>query len=149
MAKRKPITEVEGRTIRDWNRNWIRVEGGFGRPHPELRHKVGLYRAILNGRVMAIGKGADRQGGLAKRIADFRRDSDSARDHHAGELIHEHLHELELQVLITGSTADPAARWTAVLLKTPMIRLHNPRWTSATTKFGGKQRRSDTLPIAA
>lgn len=59
---------------------------------------------------MAVGVGTDRDGGLAKRLSDFRRPSPSGRNHHAGELINENLNLLEVEVLITGTGSDPHAR---------------------------------------
>jgi hypothetical protein len=55
------------------------------------------------------------------------RDNASARSHHAGRHIHQHLDDLRVEVLITG--ADNEAREIALQLKTPMIRRHQPAWT--------------------
>ncbi len=62
---------IAGRTIQDWDKLWVDVDGGLKCYHPALRHKVGLYRILLNGQVVAIGTGTDKSGGLAKRLSDF------------------------------------------------------------------------------
>lgn len=131
---------IGGRPIEAWDREWKAVDGGLKDYQPQLRHLAGLYRASLGGRVMAIGTGTDKDGGLAKRLSDFRRDSQSGRDHYAGKLIHEHLDGLVVEVLITGS--DPQAREVARQLKTPMIGLHAPAWTAPNAPF----MRRDDLP---
>jgi hypothetical protein len=133
MAKRpKPpisyeYTSIGGKTPREWDQAWVKVEGGFQIPHPDLRYVVGLYRAVQSGQVMFIGQATEhRNRGLYKRLADFRRKSPSGRRHHAGELIHENMNHLRLEVLITGS--DVAAAKIARQLRTPLIKRHAPPW---------------------
>lgn len=115
---------IGGKTIEDWDRLWLGVDGGLKRHQPQLRHNVGLYRISCKGQIMALGAGTDRGGGLAKRLSDFRRPSPSGRNHHAGELIYADRDRLAVEVLITGS--DWNAREIGQQLKTPMIRLHRP-----------------------
>jgi hypothetical protein len=136
MTKPNPPL-IGGKTIEDWDRGWVPVEGGPTVYHPHLRHKVGLYRMMLGREVMAIGAGTDKDGGLAKRLSDFRRPNASARSHHAGQHIHQHLDELRVEVLITG--ADNEAREIALQLKTPMIRRHRPAWTVPNAPFMRKE----------
>lgn len=119
-------------TLEEWDRDWKRVPGGLRVHHSFLRDKVGLYRLTLNGRIVAIGTGTDKRGGLAKRLSDFRRLSPSGRNHHAGRLIFEHLNQLEVEVLITGGRYDPE---TGRQLKTPMIRRHTPLWTAPNAPY--------------
>ncbi len=117
---------VEGRPLGEWEGHWTKVDGGFDRPHPELRHSVGLFRAVLRGEVKYIGVGTEHaNGGLRKRIADFTRESSSAREHEGGEYIHEHSDKLELEVLTTGH--DKQAGEIAKALKPHMLALHSPR----------------------
>lgn len=108
MTKNK--AKVGGKTIEQWEGEWVRVTGGFNAPATDLRQSVGLYRAVLRG--------------LAKRIADFTRPSPSGREHHGGEYIHDHLDDLELEVLVTGS--DKQAAQTAKALKEHVLALHSP-----------------------
>lgn len=132
MTNIQPLL-IGGKTIEDWDQSWIVVPGGIKHYQPELRYNVGLYRISLNGRIVAIGTGTDKSGGLAKRLSDFRRPSPSGRNHHAGELINENLDLLEVEVLIIG--ADRHAREIGKQLKTPMIRLHRPVWTTPNAQY--------------
>jgi len=127
---------IGGKTIEQWDRLWVVVPGGVTRYHPQLRHQCGLYRMSLGGQITVVGTGTDKDGGLAKRLSDFRRSSRSARNHYAGELIYTHRDELVVEVLITGS--GPDARENAQQLKTPMILLHKPVWTVSNAPYRRK-----------
>ncbi len=131
-----PALEISGKTVADWNLEWQRVVGGFGTPQPQLNHKVGLFRAVRNGEVMALGSGTGAKGGLSKRIADFRRKSLSASDHTLGRSIRAMINEVELEVLITGWGNEE--RETALSLKPPMIELHQPAWNVPNAPFQRK-----------
>jgi hypothetical protein len=122
---------IGGKAIEDWDRLWADVDGGLKDYQPKLRRQVGLYRVTCKGQVMAVGMGTDRDGGLAKRLSDFRRPSPSGRNHHAGELINENLNLLEVEVLITGAGSDSHARKIGRQLKRPMIRMHQPVWSAS------------------
>ena len=122
-----------GKRIEEWDRLWEPVPEGLTRYHPELRHKVGLYRVFLGNKISALGTGVGRNGGLAKRLSDFRRPSSSGRRHYAGRLIREHLDELRVEVLITGF--DAHAREVAMQVKPLMIRRHRPAWTAPNAPF--------------
>jgi hypothetical protein len=115
-----------GRTFEEWNHLWIPVPYGLKYYQAHLTNDVGLYRYVLNGRVMALGLGTDSKGGIAKRLSDFIRPGWSGRDHHAGQLIHAHRDQLVVEVLITGS--GPEAQAIARQLKDPMVELHSPPW---------------------
>ena len=122
-----------GRTLDEWNRLWVRMPGGLMIPHHALGTRVGLFRLSLDGQFMVVGTGTDKKNGIAKRLYDYRRPGNSSRRHHAGQLVHEHLDRLELDVLLTGS--DWQARETAEKLKWPMVRLHRPVWTVSNAPF--------------
>lgn len=124
---------IGGKTIEEWDRSWVKVDGGLKHAQPTLRWKVGLYRVSLRGEIMAIGKGTDKRGGLAKRLSDFRRASSSSRNHYAGELIYQDRDLIEMEALITGH--GPLAQEIAKQLKTPMIRLHQPVWNAPNAPF--------------
>lgn len=128
---------IGGKTIEEWDRLWAPVVGGLRQYQPSLRHKVGLYRVSLNGQIMALGSGTDKAGGLGKRLSDFRRQSPSARNHHAGELINENISVLRVEVLITGSGGS--AREVALQLKTPMMQRHQPAWSAPNPRFRCKE----------
>lgn len=115
--------QFAGKTLREWDTDWLPVEGGFTVLHSGLRHHVGLFQARLGRNIMYIGKAVEvDNGGLRKRLSDFRRASPSGREHHGAMRIHDHLNELDLHVLITGSVEI------AELLKSAMITRHLPPW---------------------
>lgn len=128
-----PALSIGGKTIAEWDRSWVKVDGGLKHPQPTLRWKVGLYRVSLRGEIVAIGKGTDKRGGLAKRFSDFCRASSSGRNHYAGELIYKNRDLVEMEVLITGH--GPLEQEIAKQLKTPMIRLHQPIWSAPNAPF--------------
>ncbi len=116
-----------GKTLREWNGKWVLVKGGFTLLHSELRREVGLFQAHLGNDIMYIGKAVEKDnGGLRKRLSDFRRPSPSGREHHGALRIYDHLEELELYVLLTGT--DQTAVELAELLKPAMIVHHSPPW---------------------
>jgi len=121
-----PPPVIGGKTIEEWEGRWIQVPLGLLRHQPHLREVVGLYRYKLNGQVVALGTGTDSKGGIAKRLSDFIRSGWSGRDHHAGQLIYAHRHQLVVEVLIAGS--GPQAQAIARQLRDPMVELHSPPW---------------------
>lgn len=115
--------EFGGKTLQQWDADWLPVEGGFTVLHSDLRRHVGLFRASFGNIIMYIGKAVEvKNGGLRKRLSDFRRASPSGREHHGAMRIHDHLKELDLHVLITGTVE------LAELLKSAMITRHVPPW---------------------
>ena len=112
-------SEFGGKTLQQWDADWLPVEGGFTVLHSDLRHHVGLFRASFGNSIMYIGKAVEvHNGGLRKRLSDVRRASPSAREHYGAMRIHDHLEDLDLHVLITGSVE------LAELLKSAMITRH-------------------------
>lgn len=127
MQKTEP-SKIGGKTVEEWDRQWVPVAGGLKHHQPKLNDTVGLYRVSFKGQIMALGTGTDKSGGLAKRLSDFHRPSASGRTHYAGERINDELDQLEVEVLVTGKGMH--AREVGRQLKTPMIRLHKPLWTA-------------------
>lgn len=122
-------TVIEGKTLREWEELWVPVSDKNSDLHPELNGKVGLYRASLNGGIMAIGRAIELPQGLSKRVRDFSRDSDSSRKHPTGIKINENLDDLVFEVLVTGT--DRRGGNIAAKLKPPMIAVLKPSWTVA------------------
>ena len=135
MKKVQP-RRIDGKTIEEWDRAWKPVDSGLKEYQPKLRRAVGLVRYLEAGRIMFIGTGTDKSGGIAKRLSDFIRDGDSGRRHYAGQLIYEHRHILRAEVLITGHGL--AAQENGRDLKTPMVRLHQPPWNARNAPFSRK-----------
>jgi hypothetical protein len=117
---------IGGKSIEEWDQQWVRVDGDLKCYHPELRHAVGLYRLWLNGQIVVIGTATGKAGCLAKRLSDFIRPSPSGRNYPAGRRVHGRRQELLAEVLIVDS--DRHARAIARQLKAPMMQLHKPAW---------------------
>jgi hypothetical protein len=117
---------IGGFTLAQWETRWAHIPGGFADPPRNLVGKSGLYRVVLNGETIAIGKSSGGGGSdLKKRISDFTRPSASARNYQTGEFVNANYAALGLMVLVTGS--GRAARDLAAALKNPMTALHRPR----------------------
>lgn len=72
---------IGGFNLAQWETRWAHIPGGFADPPRNLIGKSGLYRVVLNGETIAIGKSSGGGGSdLKKRISDFTRPSASARN---------------------------------------------------------------------
>ena len=90
-------------------------------------HCIGLYRHKVNGRIMYIGRAIEyNNGGFRKRLSDYRRNSDSARKHTSGQIINQHLDEIETEILIVGDSADVVEQ--TKMLEKEYIARYNPAW---------------------
>jgi len=100
---------IGGKSIEEWDREWISIGMLKTADLSPYSHYVGLYRHVINGRTMYVGRAIEwNNGGFRKRLSDYRRESNSARTHTSGRLIHEHLDEIRTYLLIVGSDAEAA-----------------------------------------
>lgn len=142
MTKHQPSPKIGDSNIDEWEAEWVALKGGLRQRHHELDGLLGLYRLTLNGQDVAIGTGIDIRQGIPKRLYDFHRPSPSGRNHHCGQLIHQHRDQLEVQVLITGTDRD--AQRIARQLKAVMLERHKPAWNvpvAVRAKTAAKPRR--------
>lgn len=126
MTKHQMPATVGGKTIDEWETEWVALRGGLRERHHQLDGLLGLLRLTLSGRDMFIGSGIDIRQGIPKRLYDFHRPSPSGRNHHAGQLIYEHRDQLEVQVLMTGEGRQ--AQRLARQLRPLMLERHEPVW---------------------
>lgn len=118
---------IAGKTLAEWAQEWCRVEGGLYSSEPELPFLIGVYRLILRGEVVYLGRATEfANGGFLKRFRDFTRRGAGGRKHRAGQLAYEHRRELEVEVIVTG--IDPAGVWTAKRLKRAFLATELPSW---------------------
>lgn len=93
----------------------------------DLRHVVGLYKAVLSGKIVYIGRAVEyNNGGLKKRLADYTRESDSSRKHKSGQLMNQNASDLKIYIMATGSDSDAADK--ARELEIEMINRYRPEW---------------------
>lgn len=93
--------------IRQLDKKWIRI-GKLERANlTPYNSCVGLYKHVINGKVMYIGRAIELyNGGFRKRLSDYCRNSDSARKHKSGRIIHENLDKIVTYILIVGDTEE-------------------------------------------
>ena len=116
-----------GKTVAQWDSEWISIGMLKSADLSPYNHCVGLYRHVVNGTTKYVGRAIElNNGGFRKRLSDYRRDSDSARKHSSGRIIHEHLDEIETYIMVVGDTTEAidATRQ----LEGIFVRKYNPEW---------------------
>ena len=146
-SKKPPLTreqimavEVGGKTVAEWNTEWSYVEHGFTDTQPQLEGLLGLYRATLQGDIMYIGRSTEINAGLQKRLRDYSRDSDSARDHSGAQNILNHVDVVKCEVIVVGIDEN-ALKDTAILYGL-MMDIYNPEWNASKKAIADKRRKS-------
>lgn len=92
-----------------------------------LNKSVGIYKAILNNKVVYIGRAKEyKNGALRKRLMDYVRDSDSGRDTPSGKKMHENKDKIFIKVIVIGEGEE--CMETADYLEKLMIHKYNPEW---------------------
>ena len=95
----------------------------------EYSKDIGVYRAILNEKVVYIGKATElSNGGFRKRLRDYTRRSNSARNYPAGVLMHKHKDKIEIEIMIFERTLDSISG--IETLETKLIKELNPAWNN-------------------
>ena len=116
---------VGSKTVGEWDSEWRRLDGDFNIRQSSVNKTVGLFRAVDGNDTMAIGQATEfENGGLRKRISDFRRKSDSNRKGFMGEYIRDNIKTLKLFVLCVGH--DEEAAEVTKELREFMKKLYNP-----------------------
>ena len=95
------------KTVDEWDKNWISIGRLVNADLSPYNHCVGLYKHVVDGEVMYVGRAIElNNGGFRKRLSDYRRPSDSARKHTSGKTIHENLDRINTYVLVVGDTEE-------------------------------------------
>lgn len=106
-------------TNKDWKEGLISIS--------YLSKSVGLYKATLHGKVVYIGKGTEwNNGGLRKRLRDYVRENDSARDYPSAQMMFNNKDNIHIQVLIVGDDKDSVS--TTECLEKLFIKEYDPEW---------------------
>jgi excinuclease UvrABC nuclease subunit len=88
---------------------------------------IGVYRARLNNEIVYIGKATElNNGGFRKRLRDYTRKSNSARNYPSGRLMHENRDKLMIEIIITER--GNAGVQFAELLEIGLIKEYRPSW---------------------
>jgi len=118
---------IGGKSFPEWEAQWQSIGTLNSADLTPLNKYVGLYRAILDGEIVYIGRAIEyNNGGLRKRLSDYTRDSSSARKHSSGQKMYSHRDQLHMEVNITGDSEEGAT--TANKLEVLFIGKYKPRW---------------------
>ena len=121
------LSSTNVKKVDEWDREWVSIGKLKDADLSPYNHCVGLYRHVVNGTTKYVGRAIElNNGGFRKRLSDYRRDSDSARKHTSGRIIHEHLDEIETYILVVGDTQE--AIETTKKLEGEFVRKYNPEW---------------------
>jgi hypothetical protein len=125
--KKQQNTLVGSKTVNQWDSQWRTIGTLSDVELSPFNKSVGLYRARLQGRIVYIGRAIEySNGGLRKRLSDYRRKSNSGRTHGSGQKMNANNAELKIEVLITGGDSEAAG--IAKKLEPLMVGKHQPEW---------------------
>ncbi|UZT82651.1 hypothetical protein [Caproicibacterium sp. BJN0003] len=98
---------IHGKTVTEWNNCWKPIGILDSADLSKLKGVFGLYRfKDPKGNVICFGCATESGRGLEKRITDFRRSSNSARDYKNGKYIYDHRDIVSTEVICIGATQD-------------------------------------------
>ena len=126
MGRQKRRLLFGGETIEYWNAQWQRLAGGFRVGHTEVYGRAGLYRAILDGRVVFVGCSIK----LNERLQQLRSERELAtNNYYSARKIRQRIGVLELEVLLPQRR--PGTCLSVTTLKSAMVRHARPIWNCA------------------
>lgn len=118
---------IGGKTIDEWDREWINIGSLKTANLTPYNHCVGLYMHVVDGKIKYIGRAIElNNGGFRKRLSDYRRASNSGRTHTSGRTINANLDNIRTQILIVGE--DKEAVETTIKLERIFIAKYRPEW---------------------
>ena len=99
--------KIGGKTVEQWDEEWVEMEGGFGVAHNSLHYQIGLFRADLKSEPKVMGSATDFDGGgLFKRLQTFRSPiRQTGNNHKAANYIKDNMNDLTLWVITMGKGA--------------------------------------------
>jgi len=114
-------------SLSEWDRKWVCIGPLKTANLTPYNHCVGLYRHVINGETVYVGRAIElNNGGFRKRLSDYRRESDSGRTHTSGRLINQNLSKITTYVLVVGDTQE--AIETTKELEKLFVKKYNPKW---------------------
>lgn len=118
---------IGNRTLSEWDKMWGCIGPLKSANLSQYSDCVGLYRHEVNKKVMYVGRAVEwNNGGLRKRLSDYRRDSDSGRKHQSGQTINKNLDNIITYVLVVGK--DEKAVEITKKLERLYIAKYAPAW---------------------
>ena len=93
----------------------------------KYNQNIGIYKAILNNEIVYIGKATEVNNyGFRKRLRDYTRKSDSARNFPAGKKMYKNKDNIIIEILIVDSSNDGVKK--ADELEKAFISEFKPKW---------------------
>lgn len=119
--------KIGGKTISEWDCNWKCIGPLKTANLTPYNHCVGLYKHVVGGKTMYIGRAIELDnGGFRKRLSDYRRESNSARKHTSGKIINENLDRITTYVMVVGNTQQ--AVQDTIELERIFVAKYSPEW---------------------
>ena len=117
------------------DRKWINI--GFlsesNSDFSKYNKDIGVYRAILDAKTVYIGKATElNNGGFRKRLRDYTRISDSARNYPSGKKMHENKDDIIIEILIVERNSEGKEK--AERLEKEFIIKCKPVWNELDSK---------------
>lgn len=114
-------------SVRYWDKNWVCIGPLKTADLSPYNHSVGIYRHVVNGRTMYVGRAIELDnGGFRKRLSDYRRDSNSGRKHTSGRIINDNLDAIVTYICVVGDTEEAVEE--TKRLEHEFIALYKPEW---------------------
>lgn len=122
------LKKIGDKTFPEWEQTGENI-GNLNEQNVESIREAGVFfiKRKSDQKIVYIGQGTEvNNGGLRKRLMDFIRESDSARDHYAGQMIHDNINDIEVEVIKMGT--DDQAALNAAELKKVLVKRYSPIW---------------------
>ena len=118
--------------LAEWDKEWKPIGKLADINLGILKGKYGVYRGILNYKIVYLGVASEYKKGLKKRLNDYIRKSDSGRNFDAGRKMHKHKNEIDIEIIYVGD--DNLSSIISCMLECPMIAKHDPRWNRSKSR---------------
>lgn len=114
-----------GKSVNEWDKEWKTIGVLNSADLTPYNKCVGLYRHKLDNKVIYVGRATElNNGGLRKRLRDYTRNSDSARNTKSGRYIYDNRNQITTDILIIGDTEKDIK--ITKFLEHPFITRYNP-----------------------
>lgn len=113
-------------SLRDWDLRWEPLANPFSESHPELRHVVGLFRAVLDGETMYVVCASETKGGIAKGLRRISGPNQTGNSGYGARMIRKHLDQVTVDILRVSDEQDSFK--VTKLLKKAMVKRYDPDW---------------------
>ena len=117
-------------TINNLDLNWITLERWHEVNLYGFTDTRGLLRAVLDGKIMFIGRAAAKGSNLKTRLDAYRKRYGTGHTHFAGRMIHAHRADIDMQIAVLDLPAFEINQ-----LAKDLINQLQPPWNVPTVQF--------------